>query len=89
MLALSYLNIPSTHIETDNLTTPTDETAPDRTHNIPSLGTLSYVTDKDLDQQAIEQYIAYMAKKKYKPVAQKVKSVVCELPGKFRILRKF
>jgi hypothetical protein len=43
--------------------------------------------DEDGEHQTVEQYIVYSAKKKYKPVAQKVKSILGELPDKFRIIR--
>lgn len=83
-VSLSYLD---TYTVLDNITALTDDAATARTHNILSPDTLNLVTDENLEQQTVEQYIAYTAKKKYKPVALKVKSVICELPEKFRILR--
>ena len=84
-VALSYLD--TLHISQNNLAPSVNEPALPHTHDIPTPNTLTFLAEEDLEQQPIEQYIAYTAKKKYKPVALKVKLVICELPDKFCILQ--
>ena len=83
-VALSYLD--TSHISQDNLTPSVNKPALPCTHDIPTPNTLTSLAEEDLEQP-IKQYITYTAKKKYKPVALKVKSVICKLPDKFHILR--
>ena len=82
-VTLSYLD--TSHISQDNLAPSVNKLTLPCTHDIPTPDTLTFFTEEDLEQP-IKQYIAYMAKKKYKPVALKVKLIICELPDKFCIL---
>ena len=84
-VALSYLD--TSHISQDNLAPSVNKPTLPHTHDIPTPNTLTFLAEGNLEQQPIEQYIAYTAKKKYKPVALKVKSVICKLPDKFHILQ--
>lgn len=84
IVASSYLAIETTQ-EHSNNTPPQLQS----THLTTTLNTLeiTITNDEDFDHEAIKQYIAYTLKKKYKPVAKKIKSVICELPDKFHIIQ--
>ena len=84
-VALSYLD--TLYISQNNLASSVNELTLPHTHDIPTPDTPTFLAEEDLEQQPIEQYIAYTAKKKYKSMALKVKLVICELPDKFRILQ--
>ena len=84
-VALSYLDTFPTKISTTNdtkqISTPVSKNLP------PTCRILNNVNNHDdKDPQTAEQYITYSGKKKYKPVAKKVKPVISELPEKFWII---
>ena len=81
----TFLNtLPSTNINSKALPTiPIHHIKPSNEQ----IASRERITEESNSMDTIEVYIAYSAKKKYKPVALKIKSVLGELPDKFRIIR--